>query len=76
MPYRVPAWAFKTIGTSTMQLARKIVSTASSQFMPRSIIDDAIMYVGTQADMLIQRTARSRVPHFRPAAGTGARSWP
>src|SRR5437879_905339 len=28
MPYLVPAWAFRVIGTSTMRLPRKIVITA------------------------------------------------
>ena len=36
--------------------------------------DDANMYVGMQADMLIHSTAMSRADHRRPAAGTGAMS--
>ena len=75
MPYFVPAWALSTIGTSTMTLPRKIVSTACHQFMPPSIRPEASMYVGMQADMLIHSTAMSFMPHRRPARGTGAMSW-
>src|SRR5438132_12233028 len=57
-----------------MQLPRKMVSTACHQFMPVSMSDDASMYVGTHADMLIHRTARSRARQVRSVAGTGARS--
>ena len=41
MPYFVPAWALSTIGTSTMRLPRKIVSTACHQFMPPPMRDEA-----------------------------------
>src|SRR5262249_14473170 len=57
-----------------MQLPRKMVLTACHQFMPRSMSDEASMYVGTQADMLIQSTARSRAVHLRRSGGTGATS--
>ena len=43
MPYFVPAWAFRTIGTSTIRFPRKTVSTACHQFMPSSISDEASM---------------------------------
>ena len=62
------------MGMSTMQLPKKIVSTACHQFIPWSMRDEASMYVGTQADKLIHNTARSRVLHLRPVAGTGAMS--
>jgi len=66
---------FEGIGTSTMQFPRKKWSgTACHQFMPRSISDEASMYVGTQAAMLIQSTARYRGPQVRRSGGTGARS--
>src|SRR5262249_53591725 len=57
-----------------MQLRRKMASTACHQFMPRSMSDEASMYVGTQAAMLIQSTARSRARQVRRSGGTGARS--
>ncbi len=41
MPYLVPACAFRTIGTKTMALPRKIVSTACHQFIPSSMSEDA-----------------------------------
>ena len=43
MPYFVPAWAFMIIGTSTIVLPRKIVTTACHQFIPSAISDEAIM---------------------------------
>src|SRR5690349_18217544 len=74
MPYFVPAWAFRTIGTSTIRLPRKTVRTACHQFMPPPISDEASMYVGMHAAREIHSAAKLAVPHFRPAAGTGARS--
>ncbi len=75
MPYFVPACALSTIGTRTMRLPRKMVSTACHQFMPESIMPEASMYVGTHADIEIHSTAMSRMPHRRPERGTGAMSW-
>ena len=57
-----------------MMLPRKIVSTACHQFIPSAIRDDASMYVGMQAHMLIQSAAISPVPHFRAAREVGAMS--
>src|SRR5215813_487140 len=74
MPYLVPAWPFRIIGTRTMRLARTMVSTACHQFMPSSISDDASMYVGTQAAMATHSAARSRRRHVRWAVDVGARS--
>src|SRR5262245_23088891 len=74
MPYRVPACALRIIGTRTMQLPRKIVSTACHQLIPSSIRDEASMYVGMHADMLIHSTAISRAAHLRRARGIGAMS--
>src|SRR5262250_994722 len=74
MPYLVPAWPFRIIGTRTMTLARTMVSTACHQFMPSSISDDASMYVGTHAAMAIHSAAMSRRRHVRWAADVGARS--
>src|SRR5262249_5622366 len=48
------------------------VSTACHQFIPWSMSDEASMYVGMQADMLIQSTAISRADHRRRAAEIGA----
>ena len=55
-----------------MMLPRVIVRTACHQFIPSAISDDASMYVGMQAHMLIQRAAKSPTPHFRPARDMGA----
>src|SRR5262245_41619886 len=74
MPYLVPAWPFRIIGTRTMMLARTMVSTACRQFMPSSISDDANMYVGTQAAMATHSAAMSRRRHVRWAVVVGARS--
>src|SRR5688572_7497140 len=65
MPYLVPAWALRTIGTSTMQLPSVIVSTACHQFIPSAMSEDASMYVGTHAHMLIQRTMMSFMAQVR-----------
>src|SRR5215471_580813 len=74
MPYLVPAWPFRIIGTNTMMLARTMVSTACHQFMPSSISDDASMYVGTQAAMATHSAAMSPSRHLRCAVDVGARS--
>src|SRR6478609_2082710 len=74
MPYFVPAWALRIIGTSTIRLPRKIVSTACHQFMPPPMSDEASMYVGMQADIEIHKAAKLSAPHLRALAGTGARS--
>src|SRR5258706_733880 len=74
MPYFVPACALRTIGTSTIALPRKTVSTACPQFMPPSIRLDASMYVGMQADMLIQSAAMDQTDQVRWSRVVGARS--
>src|SRR5262249_34854947 len=74
MPYRVPAWALRTIGISTTTLPRKTVTTACHQFMPPSMSDDASMYVGMHADMDTHSAAMSHRPHFRWARVVGAMS--
>ena len=43
MPYFVPACALRIIGTSTITLPRKMVSTACHQFIPPPISEDASM---------------------------------
>ncbi len=43
MPYFVPAWALSTMGSSTMRLPRKMVSTACDQFMPPPMSELASM---------------------------------
>ncbi len=57
MPYFVPACALSTIGRSTIRLPRKIVPTACDQFIPPPMSDEASMYVGMHADMLIHKAA-------------------
>src|SRR5438874_4710108 len=46
MPYLVPGWEFRRIGTSTMVLPSSTVTSACHQFMPDAINPDASMYVG------------------------------
>jgi hypothetical protein len=41
MPYLVPAWAFSTIGTSTMVLPRRMVTIACHHRIPCCIRPDA-----------------------------------
>src|SRR5206468_194797 len=74
MPYLVPAWALRTIGTSTIRLARKMVRTACHQFMPPAISADARVYVGMQAARDTHRAAMSFRPQVRSAGAVGARS--
>src|SRR3954447_20794142 len=74
MPYFVPACALRIIGTSTIRLPRKTVTTACHQFIPSAINDEASMYVGMHADIEIQSAARSFVPQRRSAWVVGARS--
>ena len=64
----MPAWALSTIGNSTITLPRKMVRIACHQFIPSSIMPEASMYVGTQADIEIHSTAmsRSRPSPLRP----------
>jgi hypothetical protein len=56
-PYFVPACAFRTIGTSTMVLPRRIVSMACHQVMPCCMIPDASVYVVITTLMPIQSAA-------------------
>jgi hypothetical protein len=57
IPYFAPACPFNNMGTSTIAFPMKIVSTACHQFIPPSIMELAIVYVGMQRLMLIQRAA-------------------
>ena len=41
MPYLVPAWALRTIGTSTMLLPSRMVSIACHQLIPCSMRPEA-----------------------------------
>jgi hypothetical protein len=74
MPYLVPACAFKIIGTRTIVLPRKMVTTACHQFIPSAISDEAIIYVGMHADIEIHKDAMSLTPHRLWAKVVGARS--
>src|SRR5687768_9643606 len=64
MPYFVPACALSTMGTSTIVLPRKMVTTACHQLIPSAMSDDASMYVGTHADIEIHNAAMSFVAHL------------
>src|SRR5580700_8065694 len=55
IPYFAPAWAFRSIGTSTIRFPRRIVKIACFQFMPPAISEEASMYVVTSIDMENQR---------------------
>src|SRR5580700_617309 len=74
MPYFVPAWALRIMGSSTMALPKKIVSTASYQFMPSEMSEEASMYVGMHADIEIHSAAMSIIPHLRSLTRVGAMS--
>ena len=43
IPYRVPACAFRIIGTTTIKLPRKMVRIACDQFIPPPMSDEASM---------------------------------
>src|ERR1700693_2159035 len=72
MPYFVPACALRIIGMSTMALPKKIVSTASYQFIPSEISEEASMYVGMHADLEIHNAAMSSRPPLRSCTRVGA----
>src|SRR5437660_281206 len=74
MPYFVPAWALRTIGTSTMRLASRTVRTACHQLMPPAIRAEASVYVGMQAARATHRAAMSHRPQVRCPGAVGAMS--
>src|SRR5215470_7095565 len=53
IPYFVPGCELSRIGTRTMVLPSRIVTSACAQLMPDAINPDASMYVGIQCAMLI-----------------------
>src|SRR6058998_1637212 len=57
MPYFVPGWELRRMGTRTMLLPRRMVISACHQFMPAPISPDESMYVGMQWAMEIQSAA-------------------
>jgi hypothetical protein len=57
MPYLAPACPFNIIGTNTMVLPRNMVKMACHQFMPPSMSELAIIYVGIHKLMLIHKAA-------------------
>ncbi len=75
MPYFVPGWELSRIGTSTIVLPSRIVTSACFQFMPCAMSPDASMYVGMQCAIEIHSAAKLYVDQLRRAIGTGARSW-
>src|SRR4051812_20282425 len=62
------------MGIRTITLASRMVRTACHQFMPPSISEEAIMYVGMQAASEIHRTAMSFSPQRRSLGDVGAMS--
>ena len=56
-PYFVPACAFRIIGTSTIELPRRIVIIACHQLMPCWIRPEARVYVVMTTLMPIQSAA-------------------
>ena len=74
MPYFVPAWAFRIIGSSAITFPAKIVNTACHQFIPSPISPDASRYVGMHAAIDTHRAAMSRAVQVRWSGGTGAMS--
>src|SRR5262249_40838797 len=74
MPYFVPAWAWRTIGTRTMVLPRRIVVIACHQFMPASMNPPASVYVVMTTLMPIQSAAIFHVDQVRCWIVVGARS--
>jgi hypothetical protein len=57
MPYLVPAWAFKSIGTRTSRLPSEIVNNACHQFIPAAISPAAREYVVMTIAIPIQSAA-------------------
>ena len=57
MPNLAPACPFNNIGTNTIALPMKIVSTACHQLIPLLIMELAIVYVGIHKLMLIHKAA-------------------
>src|SRR5437870_9459178 len=57
MPYFVPGWELRRMGTSTMLLPRRMVISACHQFIPAPISADESMYVGMQCAMEMQSAA-------------------
>ena len=74
MPYFVPGCEFARIGTSTIMLPTRMVSSACHQFIPALIRPDASMYVGMQWAIEIHSAAYVYVLHVRFAICVGARS--
>jgi hypothetical protein len=57
MPYFVPGCELSRIGIRTIVFPRRMVIRACHQFIPADINPDAIMYVGMQCAIEIQRAA-------------------
>src|SRR3954447_21815546 len=74
MPYLVPAWAFRIIGTSTMTLPSRIVSIACHHVIPCSISPEASVYVVITTLIPIHSAAMLYVDHVRRDGSVGARS--
>ena len=74
MPYFVPGCELARIGTRTIVLPTRIVTSACHQFMPALIRPDASMYVGMQWAIEIHSAANVYVLHVRFAIFVGARS--
>src|SRR5918993_4027809 len=57
IPYLVPAWAFRSIGTRTSRLPSEIVNSACHQFIPAAISPAAREYVVMTIAIPIQSAA-------------------
>src|SRR5438105_2581432 len=73
-PYRVPAWEFSRMGTSTTRLPTTTAPTAACQVQPWSTSELASVYVGMQIAMPTQRAAMFHVVQVRREGSEGARS--
>jgi hypothetical protein len=57
MPYLVPGCEFSRMGTSTMELPSRMVTSACHQFIPWVMRPEASMYVGIQCAIEIHSAA-------------------
>ena len=59
MPYFVPGWELRRMGTRTIVFPSRMVKRACHQLIPALIRPDARMYVGMQWAMLIHSAAKA-----------------
>jgi hypothetical protein len=75
IPYFVPGCELARMGTRTIALPIRMVSSACHQFIPVPMRPDAIMYVGMQWAIEIHSAAYVYVVQVRFSSVVGARSW-